>query len=84
MTFRATAVLPAPPHLWMPTVEAYMALAEALHDASDLCAANYEVTFAECDSREGDIIDAIRVLIDLHADGWQLVRDPGATAELGL
>lgn len=68
----------------MPTIEEYMALAEAMHDESDLCMANYVIPFSDCAAREPDIQDAVRVLVHLRKDGWRLVRDATGTAELGL
>lgn len=69
---------------WMPTIEAWLALAEATHDERDDCQPNYAVRFASCEFREQDIEEAVRVLIGLHKAGWKLVRDPGPTVELGL
>lgn len=83
-TFRVVSIGPAPADFWMPDIPTYLALAERMHDDSDLCNANYVIPFSECAAREADIGDAIRVLVALHKDGWRLTRDPGATAELGL
>lgn len=82
MTFRVTAIEPA--DFPMPTIEEYMALAEAWHDESEFCNANYQHPFDECGAREADIDDAIRVLVALRKDGWRLVRDVNATPRLGL
>jgi hypothetical protein len=79
-----TAIGPAPADFWMPDIPTYLALAEAMHDDSDLCNANYVIRFAECGTRDADIGDAIRILVALHKDGWRLARDPGATVEMGL
>jgi hypothetical protein len=83
MLFRATAIRPAP-DLPMPTIEEYLALAEAMHDESDFCNANYQLSFADCEVREADIQDAVTVLVALRKEGWRLVRDVNATAEMGL
>jgi hypothetical protein len=80
--FHVTAILP--PTEWMPDIPTYLALAEAMHDESDDCQGNYVMSFRACPMRDADIGDAIRVLIGLHKAGWQLVHDPGDTAELGL
>jgi hypothetical protein len=67
----------------MPTVPEYLALAEAMHDESDDCQANYVMPFAECPMREIDIQDAVRVGVALRKEGWRLIRDI-STTELGL
>ena len=79
-----TAILPAP-DIYMPTIEQYMALAEAMHDADRAgCAANYVVPFSECGLREFDCQDAVLVLVGLHKAGWTLTHDPAGTVEMGL
>jgi hypothetical protein len=82
MTLHVTSIGPAP-DLVMPAIAAYMALAEAMHDNDDNCQANYVLPFSECATREYDIEQAVKVLVDLMHDDWHLVRRP-VTAELGL
>lgn len=72
---RAVPVEPTTP-TFMPTIEQYMALAEAMHDGDDLCNANYYAPFGECGNREYDIQQAVKVLVALRKEGWQLVREP--------
>lgn len=76
MTLHATAIQPAPDDFYMPTIEQYLALAEAMHDERDDCNANYVLPFSECGSREADIQDAVSVLVALHKADWRLVREP--------
>jgi hypothetical protein len=82
-TYWATAIEPAEDGP-MPAIDAYMAMAEAMHDEDDNCNAAYVIPFTECATREYDIQSAVRVLVSLHKAGWRLARDPGDTAELGL
>lgn len=84
MTFHVTAIRPADPDFWMPTIDQYTALAEAMHDGRDDCNANYVLPFSECVNREADINDAVAVLTELRKVGWKLSRDPAGTTELGL
>ena len=69
---------------WMPTIESYMALAEAMHSEDEMCNASMFVPFAECVTHEYDIEHAVKVIVQLHKDGWRLVPDPGPTVEMGL
>jgi hypothetical protein len=80
---RATAIRPAP-DLFMPTIEQYTALAEAMHDEDDTCSAAYVVPFSECETSEYDIRAAVKVLIGLHKAGWMLARDPAGTLPLDV
>jgi hypothetical protein len=82
MTFRVTAIRPSDEYI--APLEAYLALAEAMHDESYLCNANYAIPFDECGAKEADIGDAVRVLADLHRAGWHLTHDPAGTVEMGL
>ena len=85
MTFRVTAVRPIEDGAPLPTIEEYMALAEAMHGESDLCNATYfGGPFELCEAREADIQDAFVILAALRKDGWRLVRDVNATEALGL
>jgi hypothetical protein len=81
--FRVTAIEPDEDSP-MPAIDAYMALAEAMHDEDDTCNANYVIPFAECATREFDIQAAVRVLVALRKDDWSLVRDPAHATRLGL
>jgi hypothetical protein len=65
-----------------PPKDAYMALAEALHDEDDVCNAGYVVRFDACATHEYDVLRAITVLIALGKDGWRLVRDGQGTVEM--
>lgn len=67
---------------WMPPIAAYMALAEAMHEESDICNGNGRELFADCGAREADIEDAVKVLVALHRADWQLVRRPEGAAPL--
>lgn len=58
--------------------EATVALAEALHDESSDCNANYFIPFAECEFREMDIREASDI------SDWQLVRQPASVVGMGL
>ena len=64
----------------MPPVEAYMALAEAMHDEDDGCNANYVIPFSECPFREYDIEEAVKVLVSLGKNDWRMVREPALMA----
>ena len=81
---RVTAIttLPEDAEPWMPSIGAYMALAQALHDASDDCNANYVLPFGDCGFRELDIREAIDLLRELRKDDWQLVHRPQGTPGL--
>lgn len=81
--FRVTAVGPEP-DIYMPTIEQYTALAEAIHDESDDCNANYQMLFHACPFREQDIEQAIRVLTALHKADWTLSHDHTWTLGMGL
>jgi hypothetical protein len=61
---------------WFPTEAESTALAEAMHDVSDTCNANYVIPFAECGVREADLADATAVLLGLRKAGWRLVQEP--------
>lgn len=65
---------------YMPDIPVYMALAEAIHDESEMCE---DPSFAECGAREADIAEAIRILVRLDPD-WRLVRHSAGTLEIGL
>jgi hypothetical protein len=64
------------------TVTPYMALAEAMHDVSEMCNANYDLPFSECGVREADIQDACKVIEKLRKRGWLVVRNPAGTTPL--
>lgn len=69
---------------YMPTIEQYTALAEAIHDESEICNANYQIFFHACPFREQDIEEAVHVLVALHKADWHLERKPFGTPEIGL
>ena len=69
---------------YMPDIRQYMALAEALHDASDLCNASYVIPLEECGAREADVEDAVRILVALRKEGWLLVQQPVGAMLFGL
>lgn len=80
-TMRLIAIEPDPTSP-MPDIEAYMALAEALHIEDEQCE---EVPFEDCLVRESDIGIAVRVLVAVRKSGdWRLVREPIAATRLGL
>ena len=65
---------------YVPDIAAYMALAEAIHDESEMCE---DPSFEECGALEADIAEAVRILVRLDPD-WRLVRHPAGTVELGI
>lgn len=63
---------------WMPTIQQYMALAEALHDNDETCNATYYHPFHACeaDLREYFIQTAIAILQRLRSEGWRMEFHP--------